>query len=637
MTENKISDPYKQSLGHIYDIARGIEGRMQSTYYNDGRHVPTIGIGYAAVVLGRDGRWVIKPTLEADMRAAKIPLGDSQKKTLRAIADELNKGENADTKRLDGMISALRGPELNPEQTKALFAQSYARFYDQTRNIIGDPLFAALSPKRQGILTLVTYQSPASVRRERDALQKALRAGDMKDVGRILIRIGRYLHDESRGLSFAKHFMNTNEKGTVTVNNGDTLGAISARYHVPLRAVMAANPDIANADKIRAGDLICLPRAAYRQKPGDLWADAPAAPSAQGPAQNPSDAPGAASKAQVGATKDAGKDGLSGNPAPDNRPVHKSGKGAPTDQGNAPKQAVPGQSGDGAGTAPHAQNAPSQDAPTAQNKVTAKDKAAPQNKPAGNGETKEKDAAPGTAGKVPAPAKTPGPDLSQNAIDRLSHLYGDRARASRVLRGTIPEQVRNKDFFTHANDGVAALKAILAPKILAPKKSPLPMSTAPKNTAPGNRKAAAKGGFSPIPTRSPFPSASPVPSSPSSSASSSSPTSARAAVPSSKTAEIAGLLLDKAMAERVMTSKAYASASHPLHAFAANAVRNFFKAAYADNTPNAPQRTTIAQEPGRARAIAWIEHQRATPPAGTRADRLVKIAAHRKTTGKWPR
>ncbi|WES30923.1 hypothetical protein [Varunaivibrio sulfuroxidans] len=158
MTANKISDTYKQSLDNIYAIAHNIEGaRTKKTYYNDGRHVPTIGIGYAAVVLGRDGRWVVKPTLEADMRAAKIPLGDSQKKTLRAIADELNKGENADTKRLDGMISALRGPELTPEQTKALFAQSYARFYDQTRNIIGDPLFAALSPKRQGGVTTYAF------------------------------------------------------------------------------------------------------------------------------------------------------------------------------------------------------------------------------------------------------------------------------------------------------------------------------------------------------------------------------------------------------------------------------------------------------------------------------------------------
>ncbi|TCS59776.1 hypothetical protein [Varunaivibrio sulfuroxidans] len=64
MTEDKthrIINLYKQSLDKIYSLARTIEYEKK-TYYNDGRHVPTIGIGYAAVVLGRDGRWVVKPT-----------------------------------------------------------------------------------------------------------------------------------------------------------------------------------------------------------------------------------------------------------------------------------------------------------------------------------------------------------------------------------------------------------------------------------------------------------------------------------------------------------------------------------------------------------------------------------------------
>ncbi|TCS60388.1 hypothetical protein EDD55_11189, partial [Varunaivibrio sulfuroxidans] len=92
MTDHKkrqIDDYGQRSLDKIYPLASHLE-RDKHNYYNNGRHVPTIGIGYAAVVLERDGRWVVKPTLEADMRAAKIPLGDSQKKTLRAIADELN-------------------------------------------------------------------------------------------------------------------------------------------------------------------------------------------------------------------------------------------------------------------------------------------------------------------------------------------------------------------------------------------------------------------------------------------------------------------------------------------------------------------------------------------------------------------
>lgn len=46
---------------------------------------------------------------------------------------------------------------------------------------------------------------------------------------------------------------------THVVSPGETLGAIAARFDVPLSDVRAANPDIVNADLIRPGDVLAIP------------------------------------------------------------------------------------------------------------------------------------------------------------------------------------------------------------------------------------------------------------------------------------------------------------------------------------------------------------------------------------------
>lgn len=49
-------------------------------------------------------------------------------------------------------------------------------------------------------------------------------------------------------------------KKDVTVRSGDTLSQIAKKYSTSVRQMMAANPGIKNADKIRVGQVLKLPK-----------------------------------------------------------------------------------------------------------------------------------------------------------------------------------------------------------------------------------------------------------------------------------------------------------------------------------------------------------------------------------------
>jgi LysM repeat protein len=49
-------------------------------------------------------------------------------------------------------------------------------------------------------------------------------------------------------------------KKDVTVRSGDTLSQIAKKYNTSVRQMMAANPGIKNADKIRVGQVLKLPK-----------------------------------------------------------------------------------------------------------------------------------------------------------------------------------------------------------------------------------------------------------------------------------------------------------------------------------------------------------------------------------------
>ena len=62
----------------------------------------------------------------------------------------------------------------------------------------------------------------------------------------------------------------------VVVRPGDTLFAIAQRFRVPLEAVIAANPQLADPDRIEPGQIVCVPRSPgrcegvpYVVQPGD--------------------------------------------------------------------------------------------------------------------------------------------------------------------------------------------------------------------------------------------------------------------------------------------------------------------------------------------------------------------------------
>jgi hypothetical protein len=54
-----------------------------------------------------------------------------------------------------------------------------------------------------------------------------------------------------------------------SVKSGDTLLAIAERYTVELSAILAANPDIQNADEIEVGQVIHIPVQGYKVAEGD--------------------------------------------------------------------------------------------------------------------------------------------------------------------------------------------------------------------------------------------------------------------------------------------------------------------------------------------------------------------------------
>ncbi|ADU50728.1 Peptidoglycan-binding lysin domain [Thermaerobacter marianensis DSM 12885] len=62
----------------------------------------------------------------------------------------------------------------------------------------------------------------------------------------------------------------------VVVQPGDSLHAIGQRFHVPVEAMIAANPQLADPDVIQPGQIVCVPRSPgrcdgiqYVVQPGD--------------------------------------------------------------------------------------------------------------------------------------------------------------------------------------------------------------------------------------------------------------------------------------------------------------------------------------------------------------------------------
>jgi len=63
----------------------------------------------------------------------------------------------------------------------------------------------------------------------------------------------------SNAASMATNIAGRNAGASVTVQRGDTMSAIAAKHHVPLQAMIDANPQIGNPDKIYPGDVLTVP------------------------------------------------------------------------------------------------------------------------------------------------------------------------------------------------------------------------------------------------------------------------------------------------------------------------------------------------------------------------------------------
>ncbi|MBL4693016.1 MAG: LysM peptidoglycan-binding domain-containing protein, partial [Magnetovibrio sp.] len=249
----------QQARDWAYSRVSGLED-PRPDLYNDGSNVPTIGVGYALVVKGRNG-WSVKEELVADFRSIGAPLSAASIKTLNGIADAKNKGQQAIAKSL---INDLSHVSIEKEQIQPLYNRSFDRHYMRTGQILENKNFDQLPAEQQGVLTIVTFQSPRALKNEKGAIISGIQNKDPAQVVGAFKRIGKMFKEPGRYNGLAHNFLDPDQKYTIDVRQGDYLGKIAQRYNTTVDALMNVNTHIENKDEIRAGDVLVLPAGAKK-------------------------------------------------------------------------------------------------------------------------------------------------------------------------------------------------------------------------------------------------------------------------------------------------------------------------------------------------------------------------------------
>ena len=247
----------KQARDWAFPNIKGLE-KEKLKMVNDQFNVPTIGVGYAAIVNGRGGRWFVKETIENDFEAIGAKYSAITRRTLERIAQEKNKNKT-DKAKIRHMIDSLANVNITEKQSQSLFNISFDRHYEETQRILGREEFDLLGYERQGTLTMGTFQSPVAMRRERDAIRAGILEDKPDKVVEALDRIGEHLNDSGRYHAISSRYVDPDMKGKIEIKSGDTLGNIAERHGTTVDALMEANPHLKNPDKIRSSDVLTLP------------------------------------------------------------------------------------------------------------------------------------------------------------------------------------------------------------------------------------------------------------------------------------------------------------------------------------------------------------------------------------------
>lgn len=229
-------------------------------FYADPNDVPTIGIGYAGVVKGSDGKWVVRDGIEEDIKAIGAELKPEHLAALKMVADELSKDKkDRDETALKKAADDLGSVSIESEQGRALFDRVYEGYRKTTVDAVGEENFNALTPAQQAALMEGAYQSPDTLTKAGPDLAKHIGIQDWESLGERFRKIGEDLKDESRYQGGAAVLANPNLNGMIRVNQGDTLEKLAGRYQTTVGAMMEANPHLTDPDKVRAGGVLTLP------------------------------------------------------------------------------------------------------------------------------------------------------------------------------------------------------------------------------------------------------------------------------------------------------------------------------------------------------------------------------------------
>ena len=245
-------------------------------FYDDGRSIPTIGIGYTPIVKDKNGHWVLRPDYEKALKAGGIVLDVPRDIALHAIARKLNAEGKVDP----SIFNKIKGLNMTPEGARDLFNHLYKDYKKIARTAVGEKVYDGLSPERKAVLFSIAYQSPATMNKigpaiaekmlanEKDEKDKKNKPNKMAQVAEIILGAAPDF-DKIRWQAMAAIFNDPTLCGKYMVKPGDTLGVIAQRCGTTVKKMMALN-GMGDANKIRAGQVLILPENAAKGCSGSV-------------------------------------------------------------------------------------------------------------------------------------------------------------------------------------------------------------------------------------------------------------------------------------------------------------------------------------------------------------------------------
>ena len=260
-------EAFLKALFHDLKLTEGAVPRV----YTDHKGIPTVGIGYALLVVS-GGRYRIRPDLEADLTRAGIDLNGAEGTALRDILarvrELLNAGKVAEAQQrippfVGGEDSRAKNPTGLPffsdDQIRVLLETVIVKYENLLRGKLqAETLYESLAHSWEKIaLVSLTYNSPSLIG---PGLRGALQAGDRAEAW---FQIRHFSNGKkNRGLAKrryleASRFGLYNDPARITLDEARAVMAMYARRKGridPYEAALGEMIALANRDYGLTGD-----------------------------------------------------------------------------------------------------------------------------------------------------------------------------------------------------------------------------------------------------------------------------------------------------------------------------------------------------------------------------------------------